>query len=89
MTKRYFRLDGYLYREEANHLGPLSEGAEEITEADYHAYTADIEAKRKADDEAEEARAVERRAKRKSTATVLAKRFLLSPEETELLFGVL
>ena len=89
MTKRYFRLDGYLYQEEGDYLGDLSEGAEEVAEADYLAYLAGIEVERKEHDDAERLKDEDRRNKRKATADRLAKRFQLEPDEIELLFGVL
>lgn len=88
MKKRYFRLDGYLYQEEGDYLGDLSEGAEEVAEADYLAYLASIEVERKAHDDAERLKDEDRRNKRKATADRLAKRFQLEPDEIELLFGV-
>ena len=89
MMKRHFRLDGYLYQEEGVHFGPLPDGAEDVSEADYRAYLAGIEDQRKAHDDEERVKDEERRGKRKSTAERLAKRFQLDPDEIELLFGVL
>ena len=89
MMKRHFRLDGYLYQEEGDYLGDLSEGAEEVAEADYLAYLAGIEVEREAQDEMERIKGEERRNKRKATAERIAKRFQLEPDEMELLFGVL